>query len=232
MNISELKIGVIGGTGEEGRGLALRWAMAGAQVRIGSRTTERARAAADGLNVFVMNNPIGYGGWRCLSSTRHNEIPGCCINFILSLWDTLFITFEEIDSVVDARELGHTGIAHEHLHADDAGGPQLVERRIGGDRAAPQRDVNARLLQYRGDMTKEYAAYGSDTKEILTAFTDGINVFIRDCRSCCPFDTSPRVCMRRAFSSALSPPCNPLTSSASAETFCCIACCCSCKPPS
>jgi len=61
MKINELKIGVIGGTGEEGRGLALRWAMAGAQVRIGSRTTERARAAADELNAFVMNNPIGYG---------------------------------------------------------------------------------------------------------------------------------------------------------------------------
>ena len=61
MNINELKIGVIGGTGEEGRGLALRWAMAGARVRIGSRTTERAKAAADELNAFVTNNPIGYG---------------------------------------------------------------------------------------------------------------------------------------------------------------------------
>ena len=61
MNINELKVGVIGGTGEEGRGLALRWAMAGARVRIGSRTIERAKAAADGLNPFVTNNPIGYG---------------------------------------------------------------------------------------------------------------------------------------------------------------------------
>src|SRR5262249_33657791 len=61
MNINELKVGVIGGTGEEGRGLALRWAMAGAQVRIGSRTAERARAAADELNAFVPDNPIGYG---------------------------------------------------------------------------------------------------------------------------------------------------------------------------
>jgi 8-hydroxy-5-deazaflavin:NADPH oxidoreductase len=61
MKINELKIGVIGGTGEEGRGLALRWAMAGAQVRIGSRTVERARTAADELNAFVINNPIGYG---------------------------------------------------------------------------------------------------------------------------------------------------------------------------
>src|SRR5689334_4010617 len=61
MNINELKIGVIGGTGEEGRGLALRWAMAGARVRIGSRTVERAKAAADELNAHVTSNPIGYG---------------------------------------------------------------------------------------------------------------------------------------------------------------------------
>jgi len=61
MNINELKVGLIGGTGEEGRGLALRWAMAGAQVAIGSRTLERAKEAADELNPHVPNNPIGYG---------------------------------------------------------------------------------------------------------------------------------------------------------------------------
>jgi 8-hydroxy-5-deazaflavin:NADPH oxidoreductase len=61
MNINELQIGVIGGTGEEGRGLALRWAMAGARVRIGSRTAERAQTAAAELNPHVPNNPIGYG---------------------------------------------------------------------------------------------------------------------------------------------------------------------------
>ena len=61
MNIDELKVGLIGGTGEEGRGLALRWALAGARVRIGSRTIERARTTADELNQFVPTNPIGYG---------------------------------------------------------------------------------------------------------------------------------------------------------------------------
>lgn len=61
MNINELKVGLIGGTGEEGRGLALRWAMTGAQVAIGSRTLERAKEAADELNPHVPNNPIGYG---------------------------------------------------------------------------------------------------------------------------------------------------------------------------
>ena len=39
-------IAVLGGTGQEGRGLALRWAHAGYPVIIGSRDAERAKAAA------------------------------------------------------------------------------------------------------------------------------------------------------------------------------------------
>jgi NADPH-dependent F420 reductase len=41
-----MKIGVIGGTGKEGRGLALRWAHAGHEVFIGSRDEARAQEAA------------------------------------------------------------------------------------------------------------------------------------------------------------------------------------------
>jgi len=44
-----MKIGLIGGTGKEGRGLALRWARAGHAVVIGSRDPSRARACADEL---------------------------------------------------------------------------------------------------------------------------------------------------------------------------------------
>src|SRR5882762_10206462 len=40
------------------------------------------------------------------------------------------------------------------------------------------RDVNARLLQYRGDMKAEYESYSPDTLAILTAFTDGVNAYI------------------------------------------------------
>src|SRR6201993_1340223 len=39
-------IAIVGGTGPEGSGLALRWARAGESVVIGSRDGERARAAA------------------------------------------------------------------------------------------------------------------------------------------------------------------------------------------
>ena len=42
-------IGFIGGTGPEGRGLALRFALAGEQTLIGSRDAARAQAAADNV---------------------------------------------------------------------------------------------------------------------------------------------------------------------------------------
>lgn len=42
-------IGIIGGTGKEGKGLAFRWLKAGYRVLIGSRQAEKAMAAADDL---------------------------------------------------------------------------------------------------------------------------------------------------------------------------------------
>jgi NADPH-dependent F420 reductase len=41
-----MRIAVIGGTGKEGRGLIIRWALAGHDVIIGSRTAAKAEAAA------------------------------------------------------------------------------------------------------------------------------------------------------------------------------------------
>lgn len=47
-----MRIGVVGGTGKEGRGLALRWARAGHEVVIGSRDADRARARARELSAL------------------------------------------------------------------------------------------------------------------------------------------------------------------------------------
>lgn len=46
-------IAVLGGTGKEGGGLALRWAYAGHPVIIGSRTADRAEAAAAGMSTAL-----------------------------------------------------------------------------------------------------------------------------------------------------------------------------------
>ncbi|UNR59311.1 NADPH-dependent F420 reductase [Streptomyces sp. A10(2020)] len=45
-DVSSLVVGVLGGTGDQGRGLAYRLAQAGQRVIIGSRAAERAQAAA------------------------------------------------------------------------------------------------------------------------------------------------------------------------------------------
>jgi len=44
--------------------------------------------------------------------------------------------------------------------------------------SAVQRDINARLLSYHGDMKAEYESYAPDTQQILEAFTAGINAYI------------------------------------------------------
>ncbi len=51
-------VAVIGGTGDEGFGLALRWAKAGLDVVIGSRDEGRASAAAERLREQVPDAPV------------------------------------------------------------------------------------------------------------------------------------------------------------------------------
>src|ERR1700674_837875 len=53
-----VKIAILGGTGEQGPGLALRWAMAGEEVIIGSRSQERAEKVAVELNAELGESRI------------------------------------------------------------------------------------------------------------------------------------------------------------------------------
>jgi len=62
MSTEKLSIGVIGGSGQEGGGLALRWAAAGHDVIIGSRTADKAREAAQKLNTLLTGHGQLRGG--------------------------------------------------------------------------------------------------------------------------------------------------------------------------
>ena len=53
-----MNIAILGGTGKEGAGLALRWAQAGHSIIIGSRDAERARAKATELRDRAHKLPI------------------------------------------------------------------------------------------------------------------------------------------------------------------------------
>ena len=66
MSVENLSIGVIGGTGEQGRGLARRFAMSGHKVVIGSRDAEATlkELAGDLAGKIVIDcvNPLGFDG--------------------------------------------------------------------------------------------------------------------------------------------------------------------------
>jgi NADPH-dependent F420 reductase len=51
-DVSTLRVGILGGTGPQGRGLAYRFARAGLRVLVGSRSTERGVQAAQELNAL------------------------------------------------------------------------------------------------------------------------------------------------------------------------------------
>jgi 8-hydroxy-5-deazaflavin:NADPH oxidoreductase len=57
-DVTGLVIGVLGGTGDQGRGLARRLSMAGHRVVIGSRDADRAKAAAAGLGGGLLSGEL------------------------------------------------------------------------------------------------------------------------------------------------------------------------------
>jgi 8-hydroxy-5-deazaflavin:NADPH oxidoreductase len=84
------RIGVLGGTGDQGRGLALRLAMSGLQVVVGSRSSERAAEAASALghgitgatnaecatNSDIVIAAVPYDGHRDLLVSLAGELAG------------------------------------------------------------------------------------------------------------------------------------------------------------
>ncbi len=73
-----MKIAVLGGTGKEGSGLALRWANAGHEVIIGSRDGEKAQRVAEELNLAL-------GGVGKLSGTDNMTAANTCEVIVLSV---------------------------------------------------------------------------------------------------------------------------------------------------
>jgi hypothetical protein len=57
--MSNQRIAIIGGTGDQGKGLALRWGRAGFEIIIGSRDAERAKAAASEVRVTLAEPGAG-----------------------------------------------------------------------------------------------------------------------------------------------------------------------------
>ena len=67
-------LGIVGGTGKEGKGLAYRWILAGHRVIIGSRQLEKAQRAVDELIDFMGYKPEGLQGMENTNAAEACDI--------------------------------------------------------------------------------------------------------------------------------------------------------------
>jgi NADPH-dependent F420 reductase len=67
-----MRIGIVGGTGREAKGLALRWAKAGHSIALGSRDEARARVRAKELSDELARTPAASSGTIEGGSNEHS----------------------------------------------------------------------------------------------------------------------------------------------------------------
>jgi NADPH-dependent F420 reductase len=91
-------IAVIGGTGAEGSGLALRWAHAGHRVIIGSRDAGKAQAAADELNAIL-------GKTALTGSSNADAVAGADIVVLTVPYTSQLSTAEALKDKLDGKIL-------------------------------------------------------------------------------------------------------------------------------
>ncbi len=92
-----MQIGILGGTGPAGRGLAVRLAAAGEEPVIGSRDPDRARAVAAAM---VADRP----GCRLRVSGRSNEEAASCdLVVVATPWDSAVDTVSPLAPALDGK---------------------------------------------------------------------------------------------------------------------------------
>lgn len=82
-------VGILGGTGPAGRGVAVRWASAGHDIVIGSRDADRAGEAAQTLN------PRGSG---VISGGTNEQAASCDVVVVATPWESAVATVSALRS--------------------------------------------------------------------------------------------------------------------------------------
>jgi 8-hydroxy-5-deazaflavin:NADPH oxidoreductase len=118
-----VNIGFLGGTGIEGKGLALRFASAEVPVVLGSRSEDRARSTAAAYNALL----------------GRETISGCANRDMLAQCEIVFLTVP-YGSAVDAVESCREYLRPHHLLVDvtvpirfESGRPEFVELESGSN---------------------------------------------------------------------------------------------------
>jgi NADPH-dependent F420 reductase len=160
-DVSGLSIGILGGTGDQGKGLARRFALAGHEVIIGSRRAERAAQAAADL-----------GGGRVLGAENAVAARTADVVIIAVPWDGHKATLESLRDelagkvVVDCvNPIGFDKQGAYPLAVDEGGAAQQAAAVLSGSRVvAAFHHVSAVLLLAPdvGEMELDVLVLGDD----------------------------------------------------------------------
>jgi 8-hydroxy-5-deazaflavin:NADPH oxidoreductase len=93
-------IAIIGGTGDQGKGLALRWAKAGFHITIGSRSEERAAAAADEMRTLLAEKDCSIAGSVNRDAARNASLVVLTVPFAAQI-----LTMKEIGKSIQSGSL-------------------------------------------------------------------------------------------------------------------------------
>ena len=144
-----LRIAVLGGTGKEGSGLALRWAAAGHSVIIGSRELEKAQRAAAELNARLGRETVA--GMTNQDAAAQADIVVMTVPFAAHA-----ATIESVREVVQGKVFVDVTVPLD---------PQNV-RRV---KMPPAGSASAEAQQLLGDAVKVVAAFQNIGAEHLVA---------------------------------------------------------------
>jgi 8-hydroxy-5-deazaflavin:NADPH oxidoreductase len=92
-----MRIGILGGTGPAGRGLAVRLALAGDEVVIGSRDAERAATIAKGLIEAWPTHQLSIAG------TSNENTAACDLVVVATPWDSAIATIKPLSAALEGK---------------------------------------------------------------------------------------------------------------------------------
>ncbi|MGP0108454.1 MAG: NADPH-dependent F420 reductase [Acidimicrobiales bacterium] len=92
-----MRIGILGGTGPAGRGLAVRLAAAGEEIVIGSRDEHRAETVAEGLVAAWPDHRLAIAG------ASNGDTASCGLVVVATPWDSVIATVTPLAPALEGK---------------------------------------------------------------------------------------------------------------------------------
>ena len=155
------KIAVLGGTGAQGSGLALRLAAAGHQVTIGSRSAEKAQAAASVLSKRLGGKPVA-------GADNRQAAGGAEIVFLAVPYAAERATVEHVSDQLDGKILVDTTAP-------------LMPPKVGTVQLPEGQSAVAAVQRMLGSAVKVVSAFQNVSAEHLSALDHAVDCDVLVC---------------------------------------------------